>query len=404
MAYEDLIGTSPTNGRIISGPYGVGSQGVSEGIESGIGRFLPRPIPNYTQGLADLSSVLGGFSQGEKADRGMRGDWTQNYDQLMLQAQHARERAETDALAKLANTNYIKSGGAPYKPASLTLGGQPQSLPAFGFGPRALSAAQHVGADRLERQMLDRLQPDGSYTPTNVDEYAKPGTMERIGSYGGAAIGGLGAINDLTGGKAMDWIGGLFGKGGSGAAGSAAGAAGSAGSAAGGAAGAAGGGGIAGLMGQAMPYVGIGTGALGLMKDRGWAGNMASGASTGAGIGTLVAPGVGTAIGAGIGALGGLLRGIGGGPSEAEKQGRDMAGQLRNSLGSMATMGQKAEAGGDEGALLHIIVRDRALSKGLGLQAAEQQATQAVRSLWESEKGGAGAVQQAGNNLVGMLG
>src|SRR5688572_30139512 len=98
--------------------------------------------PGYApdaQGFADLASTLGAFSKGEKADRSLKGDWTQNYDQLMLSAQQARERAESDALSKLAKTGYLKSGGAPYTPATLNLGGKPTTLPSFGFGPKAPS-------------------------------------------------------------------------------------------------------------------------------------------------------------------------------------------------------------------------------------------------------------------------
>lgn len=374
----------------------VSSQNASQGVTSLIGQFLPRP--DAAQGYADLSSVLGGFSKGEKADRTLRGDWTQNYDRLMLEAQQARERAEQDALAKLASTNYIKSGGATYRPASLMIGGRLQQLPTFGFGPRGVSDAQRASAESLESQLTARLQPGGSYTPTDVSQYAKPGIMERLGSYGGAVSGGIGALDTILGNDAastgirnvLSKIPGLGGLGTKAAeAGTTAATAGS--------------GLMSNILGKAVPLAGVATGTLGLLKDRGWLSNMSSGASAGAGIGSIV-PGIGTAVGAGVGALAGLLRGIGGGPSQEEKEGRIAADQLRGSLQQKATPGQRAEAGGDDAALLHIIVRDNALRRGLGLEQAELMASEAVRNLWQAEKSGSGGVQAAGSRIAGMLG
>lgn len=147
--------------------------------------------------LADLGSMFGSLSSGEKANRLTGANLTQNYDQLKLAEQSGRNQNESDALSKLAVTKYLKEGGSKYKPGQqFSIGGKTYSVPDFGFGPTPASQAQMQGAADLEGQLTDRLKPGGSYTITKPD-YLNPGTMENIGSYGGLASGGLGYLGSI---------------------------------------------------------------------------------------------------------------------------------------------------------------------------------------------------------------
>jgi hypothetical protein len=167
--------------------------------------------PQRGQGLADAASLLGAFSSGEKANRGLEGQFTQNHDRLMMDAQRERNTNESDAMKKLGQTSYLIGGGSQFKPPTLSIGGKTYNSPNLGFGPVAPSAAEKAGAGALQNQLQARLSPGGSYTPAPVGDYARPGTAEKIGSYGGLITGGLGALQSL----------GVLGGGGSAAAGGA---------------------------------------------------------------------------------------------------------------------------------------------------------------------------------------
>lgn len=389
-------------------------------------------------GWADLASVLGGYSSGEKANRIVEGGFTQPYDQMMinrekdyntqmLQAQQDRDRTENNALWGLAKTNYVKNNEG-YKPPTIQLNGKSVTLPDMGFGAKASSPEQIAGATSLESQLVDRLKPGGTYTPTqnyqvhDLDSYAKPGVGEKIGSYGALAAGGLGTLNTLLGGNNTpimsdeNGIGGNLGgrnslgssalgaltqKGGSylskllgGSSG--AGTGWTSGNTVFGS-GLSGTGTLSNILGKAVPIAGAITGGIGLTKDQGVARNLMNGVSTGASIGSIV-PGIGTAVGAGIGALVGGLRSIGGGPSETELQGRATQDQGINTLITQATPEQQAEAqksGWDkpQDALAMIVVRDKMAQAGV--QNPDLMAQQWLQSVWKAEQNGGQAVSQA---------
>lgn len=154
------------------------------------------------QGLADASSVLGGIGEAEANNRYRKGNLTQNYDRLMMEAQQDRRANETDAMRKLAMTGYIGQGGSHFTPPTIELNGRQRTAPSFpGIAPTPISDAQKQAAATLEQQMLQRVQPGGSYTPTDLSSYADRGALEKVGSYGGMALGGLGAFLDMFGGK-----------------------------------------------------------------------------------------------------------------------------------------------------------------------------------------------------------
>lgn len=149
-----------------------------------------------TTGAATIGAGLGRLANDELMNRLSRGELTQGYDQLMLQAQTGRNQTENDALKKLAITNYLRSGGYTGGPTTISLGGQQRTLPSFGSAPRGASAAQVAGATTLEDMLTQRLMSGGSYLPQAPD-YTKPGKVENVGRYGGAIAGGVGAIYDL---------------------------------------------------------------------------------------------------------------------------------------------------------------------------------------------------------------
>ena len=383
-------------------------------------------------GYADMASMAGAFSQGKKADRVITGNYTQDYDQMMLdreknqndlylRAQADRNANENNSLRNLAVTSYLRGGGADVSPKSITLNGQQRELPNFGFGPRPASTAQMEGAAALEPKLLDRLKPGGSFMPEfnyqvhPLESYTKPGLAENIGSYGATGLGILGGLSKT--GLLNRFIGGAGGAGtsaaglvpgfgvqGLGAAGLPGGAMYGA-SAPGIASGASGAGStIAGILGKAAPWAAVGAGAYGLTKDRGAGYNAMNGATAGAGIGTMIMPGIGTAIGAGVGALGGLARGAFG-VSEKEKAGRTTAQQGRQALAAMGTPEQiqEAEAAGfknPQDALALIVTRDSIAKAGGNPEMADQ----LMQQLWQAEKEGPEAVQQVLASIMNLQG
>lgn len=167
---------------------------------SGVANFLKKLFGGSQPGqnLSDLSSVLAGFTSGEKANRVIQGNFTQNYDRNMLQAQQDRNLNESDALKKLAQTSYITGGGSHFQlPTSLSLGGSQHSVPNLGYGPQAPTQAETQGASTLQSQLLARLMPGGSYTPQPLSSYATPGTAENVGNYAGPGAGAAGAIANI---------------------------------------------------------------------------------------------------------------------------------------------------------------------------------------------------------------
>lgn len=165
------------------------------------------------QGWGDLSNVMGAASSGAKADRALKGQFTQNYDRLMLEAQQENRAQQAAGLSDLAKTKYILGGGNQYKPTTIQLNGKQVTLPDYGFGPTASSDAQKQGAQTLQDQALKMLSPGGNYTPQPLSGYANPGTMENVGNYGSILAGFLGGVNQLSGNTITNYIKKLFGGG-----------------------------------------------------------------------------------------------------------------------------------------------------------------------------------------------
>jgi hypothetical protein len=79
-------------------------------------------------------------------------------DALQLQRERERRDTETDIFKKLAQTAYLKGGGASEGPTTINYGGQQTTLPSYGFGPRAASDAQKTAATDLETLLLERVR------------------------------------------------------------------------------------------------------------------------------------------------------------------------------------------------------------------------------------------------------
>lgn len=432
--YSDVTAPSLLSGRQIAPfsqalPTGLSdsSSAIQRILDSIRNKAVPQVQNQTPTKLADLGSVLGAFSSGEKANRALQGNMTQGYDKLMLDAQQGRNLNESDALKKLAQTSYITGGGSKFKPASFQLNGQMRTAPDLGYGPPPVSDAEKAGASTLQGQLQARLSPGGSYTPQPLDDYAKPGLAENIGSYGGAAVSGLGSVLDAFGSPTSDATGaGSDGQSGSngvgsaisgiskglGTAGSIAGLASKLGiggskaaSAASGLSGA--GSAMSGLLGKAVPIAGAVTGAYGLAKNQSVGSDVMSGMGAGASLGSFGGP-IGTAVGAGVGALVGALRGAFS-VTGKEHGGRDAQAQITQNLSKLATPQQMAEskaAGWPDPnqALSLIVMRDKLTQSGLPPAQAEAQAESIMRSMWDSEKSGSDAVAKAASPIQSMMG
>lgn len=206
----DISGVANASTAAASGGSGLaaslgdiaGVAGASTKAANGPGSFMSNlmgHVPGSPGSLADAGSVLGSFSEAEANNRMAKGNLTQNHDQLMLSAAANKRADETDALRKLAQTSYINSGGSQFKPPTISLSGQQRTAPDLGFGPRPSSDAQKQAATTLEQQLLQRMQPGGSYTPAPLSDYANRGKAESASNYGSTILGGLGAVKSLFG-------------------------------------------------------------------------------------------------------------------------------------------------------------------------------------------------------------
>lgn len=224
-----------------------------------------------------------------------------------------------------------------------------------------------------------------------------------------------GMLNALMGqqGAFQGALGGLFGMGGGGLPGAPGGGGGGLGGilggifGKGGAAGKPGGaglpGGLGGGLGGILRFGGGGLlaagGLLQLFKSDTKTGSTLGGLQAGAGIGTMIMPGIGTAIGAGVGALAGFVKGLFGGPSKEEKEGRGVSKAWAATVSQMLTDQQRIEAGGESWKEQIVLVRDAYLKIGK----TEQEALDDVKAVWDAEKKGGGAVEAQVLKIVESL-
>jgi hypothetical protein len=180
-----------------TGAGSAGSGSVINGLMKGMGG---------AQDFADLGSLFGNVSESEAGNRQDNAGIMNNHGYLSLQAQQDRRANESDALKKIQQAGYIKSGGTPYDASKVQLSGG-RSLPSFNFPRAPITDEAKQAAGTLEQEMLKRVGPEGSYAPPPLEKYTDRGALERATNYGSMAAGGWGAAKKF--GVDDDIIGGV---------------------------------------------------------------------------------------------------------------------------------------------------------------------------------------------------
>ena len=399
--YDNVYQTPPIVNPAAGNRWVPPSTGASSTAQDEYYRRMIENMPSRrSEALGDMGSVLSSFGSDQRSNRVVQGNFQGDYDRMMLEREAARNRtgidaaadrrdAEGSAIQRMMLGDYLKQGGLG--------GGSLAHITPVSAEQRA--AGGQLSADMIKRmadigQQPGSFTPDYSFQPMDPSQYAKPGRMENISRYGGAVLGGLGALDSLTGGRSGDYLGGLLGKipglsrffgagGSAGASGLSASEAATAAAYGGNSAGAAAGSRLAGMLGRfGGGGAGAALGTYGLLRNRGMGTNIMNGATAGAGYGTMIAPGIGTLIGGGIGAGVGALRGQFG-VSEKEKAARgEVAGAIEQIVAG-ATPQQRAEASqagwsNPQQALANIVLRDK-----LGAQEGEA----AMQGLFSASRG-----------------
>ena len=166
-------------------------------------------------------------------------------------------------------------------------------------------------------------------------------------------------------------------------------------------------------IGKLLPFAGLATGTLGLIRGGNPLSNIGSGFTAGASLGSIV-PGLGTLVGGGIGALVGGVRSLFHGPSQQELQGRQVNDNLTNLMISRATDQQRQEAaqaasggvwkGNQNGALSLIELRDKLISQGFSPDVAIAQSNAIMGGLNPATRGGAQSVINAARPIQAIMG
>lgn len=176
---------------------------ASPGVRGLLGRVFQSP-----ESSAQIASLLGAFSMGEKADRTLRSEWQQNYDRMMLEADLARQRlgleaqAAQGALARSAldtmarTATLLNRGTSSGDIPPIQLRGRTVPVPRFPWTPGPPSQEEIELARLLRERALEQARhgitvPEPTHVPTRP---SGPGLLERLGSYGGAAAGIIGTL------------------------------------------------------------------------------------------------------------------------------------------------------------------------------------------------------------------
>lgn len=124
------------------------------------------------------SRMLGAFGEQQAQNRGSQAELALAGDQANLQANADNRTGESDALKKLAQSNYILN----HQQAPLPAGARD-----FGFS-QAPSDAQKTAAQQLQDEMQKRIA-SGGFHPQDYSQYGTPGTGERLAGLGSIAAG-----------------------------------------------------------------------------------------------------------------------------------------------------------------------------------------------------------------------
>lgn len=124
------------------------------------------------------SRMLGAFGEQQAQNRGSQAELALAGDQANLAANADNRTGETDALKKLAQSNYTLNHQIPALPTGAR---------DFGFS-QAPSDAQKTAAQQLQDEMQKRIA-SGGFHPQDYSQYGTPGTGERLAGLGSAALG-----------------------------------------------------------------------------------------------------------------------------------------------------------------------------------------------------------------------
>lgn len=164
-----------------AGAAGAGAAGTAGAIGAGaklagLGKSLLT-----SKGLEAGGRMLGAFGDTAAANRGAAAEVALHNDRNRLDFEENARRSETDALRKLARANYLSNFTAPGPRVSAS----GMTIPTFGNGVKAPSAAQQEAAKLLEAEMLARFRsPEQA---TDLNQFAKPGKGERFANILGPA-------------------------------------------------------------------------------------------------------------------------------------------------------------------------------------------------------------------------
>lgn len=172
-----------------------GAAPTAGGTGSFMSKFLGKG--GAPEKLADSASMLGNYAGAQANNRTEKANLGQNYDQARLQAQQDQRTNEADAMKKLAQTSYLMGDHPTPSPTTISLNGEQKTLPTFGFGLSPISEAQKQGASTLQEQLLKRLQPGGSYQPTDPAQYSKQNFGEKAANTGSLISSGLGFLKSI---------------------------------------------------------------------------------------------------------------------------------------------------------------------------------------------------------------
>lgn len=160
-----------------AGAAAAGGAAAASGSGGGLTGALTSPAA-----LSAGSRMLGAFGETAAQNRGSQAELALAGDRAHLEANQDNRTGESDAMKKLAQSNYILNHTAPTRAAG---------VPDYGFS-QAPSDAQKTSAQLLQEQMQKRIA-SGGFQPQDYSQYGTPGRGERLAGLGSAALGIAGA-------------------------------------------------------------------------------------------------------------------------------------------------------------------------------------------------------------------
>jgi hypothetical protein len=132
-----------------------------------------------------LGAAASAGSQASASNRGQRLQALMDQDLMRMRAAGEQRTSESDAMKKLAQTGYLRGGGANFKPTT------PYS---YSFAPRNASGEQQQAASTLEQELLKRIAA-GPMQLSDYSKQMKPGFWEKFGGIIGAGASAYGAAS-----------------------------------------------------------------------------------------------------------------------------------------------------------------------------------------------------------------